>query len=104
MPKNTHVVHITSEESHLSKTNARMSSLTTEYMVKQSENSVRYDILVNDFHKKIKTFKNGRHIYSRTFRIGQSKFEIEIYPNGLNKKDKGNTKVTQLNVIGRLCE
>jgi len=62
-------------------------------MVKQSENSVRYDILINDFHKKIKTFKNGRHIYSRTFKIGQSKFQIEIYPNGDNKKDKGNVGV-----------
>ena len=67
-----------------------MSGLTTEYMVRKGDNSIRYDVLINAFHKKIKTFKNGRKIHSRTFYIGLSKFHIEIFPNGDDKKDKGN--------------
>ena len=70
-----------------------MSGLTTEYMIKKSDNSIRYDILINTFHKKIKTFKIGREIYSRVFRVGESKFQIEIYPSGNTKEDKGNVSV-----------
>ena len=70
-----------------------MSGLTTEYMIKQGDNSIKYDILINTFHKKIKTFKIGREIYSRVFRIGESKFQIEIYPNGNTKEHKGNVSV-----------
>ena len=70
-----------------------MSGLTTEYMIKQGDNSIKYDILINAFHKKIKTFKIGREIYSRVFRIGESKFQIEIYPNGNTKEHKGNVSV-----------
>ena len=70
-----------------------MSGLTTEYMIKKSDNSVRYDVLINAFHKKIKTFKIGREIYSRIFRVGESKFQIEIYPNGNTKEHKGNVSV-----------
>ena len=70
-----------------------MSGLTTEYMVRKSDNSIRYDVIINSFHKKIKTFNNGREIHSRVFKIGQSKFQIEIYPNGDAKKDKGNVGI-----------
>ena len=70
-----------------------MSGLTIEYMIKKSDNSIRYDILINTFHKKIKTFKIGREIYSRVFRVGESKFQIEIYPSGNTKEHKGNVSV-----------
>ena len=70
-----------------------MSGLTTEYMIKKSDHSIRYDILIDTFHKKIKTFKIGREIHSKIFRIGESKFQIEIHPSGVDKEHKGNVSV-----------
>ena len=57
-----------------------MSALTTEYMLKQGDNSIKYEILIKDFHKKIKTFKIGRQIHSRIFKIGECQFQITTAP------------------------
>ena len=70
-----------------------MSALTTEYMLKQGDNSIKYEILIKDFHKKIKTFKIGRQIHSRIFKIGECRFQINIYPGGNCKEDKGKVGV-----------
>ena len=73
-------------------TRKTMSSLTTEYMIKIGENSIRYDVLIGDFLKKIKTSAR-RSIHSRVFKIGQSKFQIKIYPNGDTVASKGTVGV-----------
>ena len=71
-----------------------MSGLTTEYIIKESDNnSLTYEILIHDFQKKIKSFKNGRDIHSKIFSIGESKFRIRIYPNGDSKQSKGSVSV-----------
>ena len=70
----------------------KMSTLTTEWMSKISESSIRYDVLINDFQKKIKN-SGRRSIHSRVFRIGRSKFQINIYPNGDKAACKGKVGV-----------
>ena len=62
-------------------------------MIKQGDNSITYYILINAFHKKIKTFRIGREIHSKIFRIGESKFQIEIHPSGVSKEYRGNVGV-----------
>ena len=93
-------------------TRKTMSSLTTEYMIKIGENSIRYDVLIGDFLKKIDQSANNalsvgkqrsfcrkiktsarRSIHSRVFKIGQSKFQIKIYPNGDTVASKGTVGV-----------
>lgn len=59
-----------------------MSSLTSEWQLKTSENSIKYIVDINNFDKKVKTFRPGREIYSKDFMIGRSTFYILIYPGG----------------------
>merc|ERR1711874_282293 len=67
-------------------------------MFKPSEGKVKYNILIKAFHKKIKTFKNGKKIHSRVFKIGESSFRIDIYPNGDKKEYKGKVGVFLTNM------
>jgi len=66
-----------------------MSSLTSEWQLKSSENSIKYIIDIENFDKKIKTFRPGRDIYSKAFMVGRSTFYISIFPGGetANTKD-----------------
>jgi len=64
-----------------------MSSLTDEWLLKTSENSIKYIIDIQNFDKKIKTFRVGRQIYSKDFKIGRSTFFISIQPAGYSKED-----------------
>jgi len=65
-----------------------MSSLTDEWQLKTSENSIKYIIDIENFDKKIKTFRIGRSIYSKDFKIGRSTFSISLYPGGESKENK----------------
>ena len=66
-----------------------MSGLTDEWQLKTSENSIKYTIDIDKFDKKIKSFRNGREIHSKNFKLGRSTFCIQIYPTGQSVKSKG---------------
>ena len=74
-----------------------MSSLTREWFRKK-ENKIEYKIEIQDFLKKIKTFRTGRSIHSRYFWIGESKFIIEVYPKGNSNKNKDSVSVYLSNI------
>ena len=57
-----------------------MSSLTRERQLKRL-NGIKYWIDIRDFSKKM-SWDSGREIYSRKFKISESVFSIDIYPNG----------------------
>jgi len=65
-----------------------MSALTDEWQLKINENSIKYIIDINNFDKKIKTFRTGREIYSKDFKIGRSTTRVQIYPRGDSAKNK----------------
>jgi len=74
-----------------------MSSLTSEWQLKSSENSIKYIIDIENFDKKIKTFRPGRGIYSKEFMVGRSTFYISIYPGGETAKSKGYVSIGLVN-------
>ena len=61
-----------------------MSGITKEWNLKTGENSVKYTVVVPNFRKKIDTFKAGRSIWSKDFKVGRSVFYLTIDPNGKN--------------------
>jgi len=64
-----------------------MSALTTEWVLKTGENSIEYVVEVSDFEKKMKTFRAGRAIWSKEFKVGRTVFDILIYPHGQNQEN-----------------
>ena len=62
-----------------------MSGITKEWNLKTGENSVKYTVVVPNFRKKINTFKAGRSIWSKDFKVGRSVFYLAIVPNGTEK-------------------
>ena len=66
-----------------------MSGITKEWNLKTGENSVKYTVVVPNFRKKIDTFKAGRSIWSKDFRVGRSVFYLAINPNGKEKNSSG---------------
>jgi hypothetical protein len=63
-------------------TTGDMSSLTDEWQLKINENNIKYIIDISNFDKKIKTFRTGREIYSKDFKIGRSTVRVKIFPGG----------------------
>jgi len=57
-----------------------MSSLTEEWILRTSENKVRYFIDIRNFDQKIKQFKRGRYIVSKQFKIGSTEVQIQLQP------------------------
>ena len=55
--------------------------MTTEWKLKTGENSVRYTVSVPNFRKKINSFKNGRLIWSKHFKVGRTFFALSIEPS-----------------------
>ena len=47
----------------------RMSGLTDEWLLKISENCIKYVIDIDNFDKKIKTFRPGREIHSKKLKL-----------------------------------
>ena len=70
---------------------SRMSSLTDEWHLK-SENGIKYWIDIHGFNRKM-NWRCGREVYSRQFKISESVFRIEIYPNGNTLEEEGNVSV-----------
>ena len=56
--------------------------MTTEWMLKTSENSIKYTVVVANFRKKINSFKYGRSIWSKDFKVGRTVFYLGIKPSG----------------------
>lgn len=74
-----------------------MSALTdTEWMLK-SENSIKYIVTIKDFGEKIQTLEPGRSIHSRIFHIGESSFQIQIYPSGHTEQHRYSVGVFLMN-------
>merc|ERR1712013_243143 len=67
----------------------KMSGLTDEWQLKTSENSIKYMIDIEKFDKKIKSFRTGRDIHSKNFKLGRSTLCIKIYPAGQSAENKG---------------
>ena len=66
-----------------------MSGITKEWNLKTGENSIKYTVVVPNFRKKINTFKAGRSIRSKDFKVGRSVFYLAINPNGKEKNSSG---------------
>jgi len=68
-----------------------MSGLTHEWHLKR-ENGIKYWIDINGFSKK-KRWPAGKVINSREFKISESIFRVDIYPNGNTSNDKAHVSV-----------
>eukprot|EP00091_Calanus_sinicus_P013634 TRINITY_DN30232_c0_g1_i1.p1 TRINITY_DN30232_c0_g1~~TRINITY_DN30232_c0_g1_i1.p1 ORF type:complete len:117 (-),score=26.19 TRINITY_DN30232_c0_g1_i1:170-496(-) len=60
-----------------------MSSLTDEWYLKTQDNCIKYIMDIRNFDRKVKTFRVGREIHSKRFKIGSATFNIEIFPGGI---------------------
>jgi len=59
-----------------------MSSLTDEWQLKTKENAIKYIVDIENFDRKIRTFRTGRGIHSKCFKIGNSTFQVLVFPGG----------------------
>ena len=62
-----------------------MPGITKEWKRHVSENKIEYEMKIFDFDMKMNSWRPGRKVYSKEFFIGESKFQLEIYPNGMFK-------------------
>ena len=69
-----------------------MSSLTEEWQLK-THNGIKYIVDIKNFKKKMKSLKPGCSIYSKEFHVQESRFLIDIYPNGNSHDEKGHVSV-----------
>ena len=74
-----------------------MSGLTDEWQLKTGKNCIKYIIDIDKFDKKIKTFRPGREIHSKNFKIGRSTFGIDIYPAGKTSDNIGSVSIFLMN-------
>ena len=68
-----------------------MSSLTDEWHLKK-ENSIKYWIDICAYIKKM-SWRSGKEIFSKNFKISESVFSLSIYPNGVTADEKGHVSV-----------
>ena len=67
-----------------------MSAMTTEWQkTGPGANSVKYTVVMENFRHKMKTFKPGRSIWSKDFKVGRSIFCLGIFPSGEKKNSSG---------------
>ena len=59
-----------------------MSVLTEEWILKTKDNCVKYIMDIRNFDKKVRTYRTGREIHSKHFKIGTATFQVEVYPGG----------------------
>ena len=57
-------------------------SAVKEWMLKTSENSIKYIVDLWDMDKKVESFQPGMKLQSKAFKVGRSIFFIEIFPGG----------------------
>jgi len=70
-----------------------MPGITEEWKHKLSEYELKYKMRIYNFGHKMETWRCGRVVYSQIFFIGESKFQLNVYPNGYCKDSQGNVSV-----------
>ena len=68
-----------------------MSGLTNEWQLRR-ENGIKYWVDIEDFRKKM-NWRPGRRVFSRPFKVGESVFTIDIFPNGNTPDLEGHVSV-----------
>jgi len=68
----------------------KMPGITQEWKHYSNDNTVNYNIRIFDFGQKMKNWRAGREVRSMPFKVGDSEFSINIYPNGSSKGERGN--------------
>jgi len=74
-----------------------MSSITNDWIQKLSHNKVRIFVFINNFKKKMQECSIGEKFRSKPFQINNSKFAVDIYPNG-HENVKGHVSVYLCNL------
>ena len=77
-----------------------MANVTAEWDVK-TKDGIKYEIAILNFEKKIQSFKVGQELCSKTFKIEGLKFQIMVYPAGVNEKAKNHVGIYLKN-LGKL--
>jgi len=70
-----------------------MPGITKEWKFIENGPEIKYRMKIFGFAKKLRTWAPGREVWSQTFQVGDSRFSLEIFPNGSEKKNKGNISV-----------
>jgi len=71
-----------------------MWSLTNEWQQDAGENFTKYMLYIDNFDKKIKTFSTGTEISSKVFKIGNSSFQVVIFPCGEHSHDSSHVSLS----------
>jgi len=71
--------------------------MTEEWKHKLSDSKLKYEMRISSFEHKMRTWPHGREICSRIFSIGDSKFQLVVYPNGNCRESKGNVSAFLVN-------
>ena len=71
----------------------KMPGVTDEYKLKISETKVKYFLRILDFGSKMKTWRIGKEVHSLPFLVGESEFQLHVYPNGIDGESRGHVSV-----------
>jgi len=71
--------------------------MTEEWKHKLSDSKLKYEMKIFYFEHKMRTWQHGREICSKVFSIGDSKFQLVVYPNGNCRESKGNVSAFLVN-------
>ena len=70
-----------------------MPRMAEEFKLKVSENNVKYLLRIFGFCNKMNTWRTGRVVHSLPFLVGGSEFQLDIYPNGIDRQTQGHVSV-----------
>jgi len=70
-----------------------MPGMTNEYKLKISETKMEYFLRIFDFGNKMKTWRIGREVHSLPFLVGESEFQLHVYPNGIDGESRSHVSV-----------
>ena len=62
-------------------------------MISYSEGQTSYRVRVDSFKHKMKTWRAGRLIRLKTFKIDGLKLRLELYPNGETQEDVNHVSI-----------
>eukprot|EP00092_Neocalanus_flemingeri_P025013 GFUD01027125.1.p1 GENE.GFUD01027125.1~~GFUD01027125.1.p1 ORF type:complete len:266 (-),score=63.86 GFUD01027125.1:73-870(-) len=71
-----------------------MPGITKEWKLKLAENKLKYYFLIDSYDR---SWRNGSDMTSLPFLVGRTEFEIEIYPPGIEEKDRDYVSVSLWN-------
>eukprot|EP00092_Neocalanus_flemingeri_P027978 GFUD01030375.1.p1 GENE.GFUD01030375.1~~GFUD01030375.1.p1 ORF type:complete len:259 (-),score=61.45 GFUD01030375.1:62-838(-) len=74
-----------------------MPGIIEVWILNLTQNKLKYFFRIFSFDQKMKSWRNGRDVNSLPILVGETDFEIEIYPNGINKKGRGHVSVYLVN-------